>query len=46
MTSKWLDAETYVVSNLESPDVELLNAQAADAAQRCYGVTTVDLTTS
>ena len=46
MTSKWLDAETYVVSNLESPDVEMLNAQAADAEQRCYGISSVDLTTS
>ena len=46
MTSKWLDADTYVMSNLESPDVEMLNAQAADAEQRCYGVSSVDLTTS
>ena len=46
MTSNWVDAETYVVSNLESRDVEMLNAQAADAEQRCYGISCVDLTTS
>lgn len=45
MANKWLDAETYVASNMESAEVEMLNAQAADAEQRCFGILSIDLST-
>jgi hypothetical protein len=43
VTDKWLDVQAYLDPEVITAEVELLNAQAADAEQRVWGIHSIGL---